>query len=454
MKITFYGAAREVTGSCSLVEIGQHKFLVDCGMFQGSDFYDRKNLEPLSFNPAELTAVFVTHAHLDHVGRLPLLIKGGFSGPIYATPPTKELAELILKDAWQIMLFDNRKSGRPIIYTETDIAATMGQFKAIDYYQERKIFPQDDNVTVTFHDAGHIFGSAFIEFNAEGKRIIFSGDIGNINVPILRDTNQLPANVDVVICESTYGDRSHESTAERQAVIEQMVAVAVERGGVLMIPSFSLERTQELIYELNDLIDRQHRLKRIPIFLDSPLAIDALKVYRKYPEYYDAEAERYFKAGDDLFDFPGLTQTHSKEDSKRINQVPAPKIIIAGAGMMNGGRIVHHALRYLSDPLSTLLIIGYQAPGTLGRKILNGESPVEVLGERVKVKCQVKMIGALSAHGDQEKLLNWLGGGASVPKRVYLNHGDPNSADSLATRLTSELGIKTTVVNYGLTVVI
>jgi len=448
MTITFYGAAREVTGSCSLVDTGTHKILVDCGMFQGSDFNEGKNYDPLPFNPAELNAVLVTHAHLDHVGRLPLLIKGGYAGFFYATPPTVELAELIMEDALEVMEYDHKKFGKPVLYESTDIAQVMAQFKPVDYYEELAL-PAGRDI---FHDAGHIFGSAFIEIQVNDKKIVFSGDVGNVKAPIVRDTDLLPNDIDALVCESTYGDRVHETSRERQQIIERMVAEAVARGGVVMIPSFSLERTQELLYDLNDLVYRQHKLPNAPIFLDSPLAIGALKVYRKYPQYYDEEAEQLFKNGDDLFQFPGLTLTETREASKRINQVPSPKIIIAGAGMMNGGRIVHHALRYLSDRQSTLLIIGYQAKGTLGRQILDGEKTVNVMGEKVQVRCVVKAIGALSAHGDQNKLLDWIGGGTMTPKKVYLNHGEPVASEALAKRIISDLGIKTTVVDQGLKV--
>lgn len=449
MKISFYGAAGEVTGSNSLLEADGHKILIDCGMWQGSEFNAKKNFDSLPYDPKEISAVLVTHAHLDHVGRLPLLAKNGYAGFFYATPATIELAQLIMEDALAIMTYDHQKFGKPILFKKTDIDTVMRQFKPIDYYQNFELMP---GIMIKFYDAGHIFGSVFIEIKAEGKKIVFSGDIGNINVPILRDTDSLPAGLDAVVCESTYGDRLHESAESRQKIIEAIVTEAIDQGGVLMIPSFSLERTQELIYDLNNLIDRKHLLPRVLIYLDSPLAINAIKVYRKYPAYYDEEANQFFKSGDDLFQFPGLTLTKSTEESKIINEASSPKIIIAGSGMMNGGRIMHHAQRYLSKRKNTLLIIGYQANGTLGRRILNGETPVSVDGKIVPVNCQVKAIGALSAHGDQKKLLSWLASSSGLPKKVYLNHGEPEASAALQKMITENIGIKTEAVSPSLTV--
>jgi len=438
MKLSFHGAAREVTGSCNLIETKAKKILVDCGMFQGEQFNENKNHDDFLFDPKELNAVIVSHAHLDHVGRLPLLIKNGYAGFFYATPATIELAELILDDALQVMRYNALKTGEPVLYDETDIAGVIGRFKKVDYYEKFEI---DKDISFEFYDAGHIFGASFVEFNIEGKRIVFSGDIGNVNVPILRETDVMPGEVDLVVCESTYGDRIHETTEERQNIIQEQVQSAIDRGGTLMIPAFSLERTQELLYYLNDLIDRQKKLPRVPIFLDSPLAIKATEVYRKYPKYYDQEARKLYTQDDDLFQFPGLKMTLSTNESKEINHVPGPKIVIAGSGMMNGGRIIHHALRHLSDPTSTLLIVGYQSYGTLGRDILEGKSPVKILNQRVPVKCRVKAVGALSAHGDQEKLLDWISGGPSLPKKVILNHGEPLSSSALKKRLEKELNV-------------
>lgn len=447
MKLTFVGAAGTVTGSCTLIESGDQKFLVDCGMFQGQPEHEAHNAEPFAFNPAEIKAVFVTHAHLDHCGRLPLLIKQGFTGKIYTTPPTTELVRLILHDAATVMHFDNLKFGKPILYDgDNDVARTMECFKPTEYGEAITVGP----LKVILHDAGHIFGSAFIEIEAGGKRVVFSGDVGNENVPILRDTENLPKDIDLLICESTYGDRLHETIANRERLLEKVILDGLNRKGTILIPSFALERTQELVYSLNDMIDRKHELPRIPIYLDSPLAINAIDVYRKYPKYYDDEAEQYFKSGDDLFQFPGFTLCLTREESKRINNVVGPKIIIAGAGMMTGGRILHHALHHLSEPSTTLLMIGYQSVGSLGRRILEGHSPVEILGERVQVRAKIISIGALSAHADQAKLLRWIG--EARPKQVYLNHGDADASHALAGILSEKFKLKTSLATAGLSI--
>ena len=445
MKIKFCGADREVTGSCHLLETKGKKILVDCGMYQGGNFNEGKNSDDFPFDPKTIDVVLITHAHLDHIGRLPKLIKDGFSGKIFITKASRDFARLIWEDAYGIMKENNKRYDSPILFDLDDVDVTYNMCEDVNYNEQIEILP---DVKVIFKDAGHIFGAAFIELATEGKVIAFSGDIGNENVPILRDTQSL-GEIDVLLVESTYGDRIHESEGMRRSVILKLLKEAIAKKGTIMIPAFSLERTQELLYELNNLIEYDHALPKVPIFLDSPLAIKATAVYKKYPEYYDVDAKHLHNMGDDFLDFPGLKSTLRTEQSKKINNMPGPKIVIAGAGMMNGGRIVHHAFHNLSDPNSTLIIVGYQANGTLGRRLYEGADKVKIFRQDVKVKATVKAIGALSAHGDQKKLIDWVGGAKKIPKKIFCVHGEPKSATELAHRLRDVYsGVETFVPEY------
>ncbi|PIZ92971.1 MAG: MBL fold metallo-hydrolase [Candidatus Magasanikbacteria bacterium CG_4_9_14_0_2_um_filter_41_10] len=444
MKVTFFGAAHEVTGSCHLIETNSEKILFDCGMFQGGQFNEEKNHEDFGFDPASLDAVVVSHAHLDHTGRIPKLVRDGYRGPIYGTDGTLELAALIWKDAYHIMKYNNKKTGEPVLYTEEDVQKAMSQCHAQSY---RKSFTIG-SATVVLKDAGHIFGSSFIELTADGKTIGFSGDMGNENVPILQDSESLSP-VDLLICESTYGDRVHEDKKMRKDILLDLVKEGVVRGGTIMMPAFSLERTQEILYMLDEMAEEDNTLPRFPIFLDSPLAIDALPTYTKYTEYYDKEAKEKHMEGNDFFKFKQLTITRTVEESKAINTAPTPKMIIAGSGMMNGGRIMHHAMRYLSDPKSTLIIVGYQAQGTLGRKLYEGAPHVRIFHEDIAVHCTIKAIGALSAHGDQNKMLDWIGSSGTAPKKICFVHGEEPAATALAQKTQERYGVETFVPEFG-----
>ena len=343
------------------------------------------------------------------------------------------------------MEYNHRKFQSPLLWGTSDIAAAAAACHGVDYDTTVDL---GGGVSAVWKDAGHIFGAAFIEVSAEGKTIAFSGDIGNVNVPILRDTEPLGA-IDVLLTESTYGDREHEDIVTRRAMILELVKDGCRRGGTIMVPSFSIERTQEFLFELHKLSEHDKTLPKIPIFLDSPLAIDATKVFKKYPEYYDEEAKNYFVNHDDFLNFPQLQLSYTVEESKKINNIRGPKMVIAGSGMMNGGRIQHHAVRYLPDPNSTLIIIGYQSYGTPGRRIYEGASSVRMLGQEVMVNCTVKAVGALSAHGDQAKLLSWVGSAKKLPQEIYCVHGEANAATELAHRLRDTYNVKTFVPSVG-----
>lgn len=424
MKIHFFGAAGEVTGSCYMVETPNSKILVDCGLFQGSHEAEQKSHGDFDFDPTEVDAVIVTHAHIDHCGRVPLLFARGFRGPVYATEPTGELIKLQWDDILHIMEERERHSNMPPSYDLNDVAHAKAAIVSLPY---GKLMAITKDVGFIFHDAGHIFGSSFVELRAGGKTAVFSGDIGNDNVPIVRETEPLVA-CDVLITEATYGDRTHSPVVQRREDLRRVIIDAIKRGGTLMIAAFSLERTQEILFELDQLIERDHALPRIPIYLDSPLAIRANAVYRKFNSYYDEVAAAEWKRGNDFFDFPGLIVAETSAQSRLINSAPAPKIIIAGSGMLAGGRIMYHLMRYLSDPKSTLLLVSYQAEGTLGRKIQERAHSVTINGEQIPLKCFVEKIDSYSAHGDQEKLLRWMVSGSTPPRRVIVTHADAPAA--------------------------
>lgn len=449
MQITSHGAAREVTGSCHCLETTSARVLIDCGMFQGSAFNDARNFRPFAFNAKDVDAVILTHAHLDHIGRLPKLVREGFHGTIYTTPPTAKMARIILEDAYEIMEEQFEKEYRPKLYEQEDLAKALSLIKTIEYSTWKTI----EDIKFRFREAGHIFGSAFVEIEERGgARIVFSGDIGNVDMPILRPTAQIGSS-DVLYIESTYGNRIHEDVSTRSALFEKIVLDTYQKKGVLLIPAFAVERTQALLYDLNAMFE-YHGMKEYDVYLDSPMAIKMTEVMQEYPKYYDKEAAKLVMHGDDFLTFPNLHLCKSRSESKSINEIKPPKIIIAGSGMMNGGRITHHLLRYLGRRNTTLLIVGYQATGTLGRKLYMGEKRVRVNDEFIDVQANVVTIGSFSAHGDQKKLINWIRGAKTKPKKVFCVHGEDESCVALATTITSELGISADTPKFEETVTI
>ncbi len=435
MKIIFYGGAGSVTGSNYMLESGNARILIDCGMAQGSSFAEKENFEDFSYDVSSIQAIFVTHAHIDHTGKIPKIVKDGFKGKIYSTPPTKDFAELLLIDSEHVLQEESNKTGLPDLYETEDVETAMGMWETVGYHKPIQV----GNFKVTFYDAGHILGSSTIKIEAEGKTIVFSGDLGNYPAPIIHNTEPLPE-ADYCVIESTYGARIHEDTSEREGELEDVIEDTVKRGGVLMIPAFAMERTQELLYHIDGLM-RHGRVPGIPVFMDSPLAIKLTAVYKKYEKYFNPETFDLVKSGEDIMNFPGLKMTLTVEQSKEINNIAPPKIIIAGSGMSNGGRIRHHEQRYLPDPNSTILFVGYQAVGTLGRAILEGAKTVHIFGEEIPVRCQIRTITAYSAHADQPRLLAWLKPRSEALKKVFVVQGEEGSSEILAAKIRDELAV-------------
>lgn len=451
MKLTFYGGAQSVTGANYLLESEGTKILVDCGLFQGSSFFEANNFKPFPYDPKEIDAIFVTHAHIDHIGRVPQLVKRGFKGRIFSSEPSRDFAEPLLLDAEHMARHETAERLQSEIYTEKDIMEALKRWEGIPYHQKVEVGP----FTVELYDAGHVLGSSSPVVTVEGERIVFSGDLGNVPAPFIHPTEYVP-DADYALIESVYGNRVHENVDLRKETVEDLIEDTVKKGGTLMIPAFALERTQEMLFELNDLAERG-RIPHVPIFIDSPLAIRLTAVYQLYernPLYFNPEAVALSKQGDTLFNFPGLRMTLTTEQSKEINEIQGPKIIIAGSGMSNGGRIIHHERRYLPDPKSTLLIVGYQEKGSLGRKILDGEKSVRIMNEDVPVRCRVKAIGGYSAHADQPQLLAWVSAMRGSVKKVFVVQGEEESANALSQKIKDTLAVDAEVPHAGATVVI
>jgi len=447
-KITFYGGTGSVTGANFLLEIDGKKILIDCGLTQGEKLADDINWDPFPYDPKKIDILFVTHAHVDHLGRIPKLINEGFRGKIYSTEPTKGLAVPMFEDTAGI-LGQNKDLGLDKIYSEENIKLALSLWQGLKYHQTIKI---TENVEVVLLDAGHILGSAMIEFIYNGKKILFTGDLGNSPSPILPNTEKV-TDVDYLIMESVYGDRNHESREDRRKFLEETIEDNYKRKGTLIIPTFSLERSQELLFELNALVENS-RIPIMPIFLDSPLAIRLTEVFKQYRNYFNANAQKSMIHDKYLFDFPGLHSTLQSKESQMIRSVPNPKIVIAGSGMSTGGRIVHHERHYLPDPNNTLLLTGYQSIGTPGRLIQEGIKKVRITGEEVIVRAHIVTIHGYSGHKDSDGLLNFVQDMEDTVKKVFVVMGEPKSSMFLVQKLRDNLGINACAPERGDSVVL
>lgn len=433
MNLQFFGAAGFVTGSCHMLKFGKYKILVDCGMFQGRE--SKMNYEKLKFDPSEIDLVLLTHAHLDHCGLLPKLVKEGFKGPIYCTLATKDLAKIVMEDSAHIQemetVWDNKrlkKEGKPLrkpLYKVVDALKVGTRLKGVEYNQTIRPLP---GLTAVYRDAGHILGSAIIEVFVEGKKIVFSGDLGQWDAPIINNPT-LIKEADYVVCESTYGGRLHETKSEKRKLLAQAINNTTEKNGKLLIPSFAIERTQEIVYYINELVESK-KVECIPMFVDSPMGLKATRVFMEHTENYDEAARNTLARGDDPFRFRCLKYVETVEESKALNDLQGPGVIIASSGMCSGGRIKHHLKNHASNESTTILFVGYQAYGTLGRRIVNGEKKVRIYGWQVPIKAQIKKIDGFSGHADQSQLMKWLKGFKTKPKVFYV-HGEPDEALAL-----------------------
>lgn len=436
--IGFYGGVGSVTGANFMLDTGDYALLVDCGLVQGSEFAGDINSADFVYNPASVDALLVTHAHADHIGRIPKLIRDGFKGVIYSTKPTKDLAAVMFEDALKIMQFEAKRDGREPLYGAEDIRTALALWKTVGYHDTVKL---TEEISANFRDAGHILGSAIVEVMRGGKKIVFTGDLGNVPQPLL-SAPDIPRGYDYLIMESVYGDRSHEQVAERTSLLKQHIQDTIRKKGTLIIPAFSLERTQAMLYEINNMVE-SGEIETIKTFLDSPLAIRVTSIYRNAIEYLKPEIQEQIKEGDDIFAFDGLKFTETIKESSQIARTKGAKIIIAGSGMSHGGRIREHERQFLGDPNTTLLLVGYQTTGSVGRLLQDGAKKVWIDKQQVKVKAKIATIRGFSGHADRDQLVDFVyQGEGDKAKQIFVTMGEEKSSLFLTQRLRDYLGAK------------
>ena len=469
MKISFLGAAKLVTGSNYLIETKNCKFVMECGMFQGSKSIGRLNYQPFTYNPGDIDFMLLSHAHIDHSGRIPKLVKDGFKGKIYCTKATEDLCSIMLPDSGYIQemetKWDNRKrkrSGRKLrepLYTVEEAKKSIKHFRPVLYDQTIKI---NEEITVRFVDAGHILGSAIIELwiKEDGKEIklVFSGDLGRRNRPILRDLSRIQK-ADYIIVESTYGNKKNHPSEDDARELISIINNTVKKGGNVVIPSFAVERAQDIIYELNKYYDESIKsvdkdFLQVPVYIDSPLTVSATEIFERNPDCFDEKTLELIKTGDNPLDFRNLIFTRNVEESKQINKTPESKVIISASGMCSAGRIKHHLKHNLWRKESSIVFVGYQAEGTLGRRIKEGEKSVKLFGEEIRVNAKIYTLDGFSGHADKEGIMWWLEGFENKPKKIFIVHGEEEASREISKKIEEELNIVTYIPELGDTLIV
>ena len=447
MKLTFYGGVGWVTGANFVVENipeqnteKPHRIMIDCGMFQGGDDAREKNAMDFHYDPASIDVLLVTHAHADHLGRIPKLVRDGFRGKIYSTDATRDLAPLMFEDSLKIFDYEKKKYNREPLYSEEDVKKTLSLWKGVPFHSRLDL---GQGFSVTLHVAGHILGSAMMKLSYGSRNMLFTGDLGNSPDPILKDTEEVKG-IHYLLMESVYGDRNHEEREKRVEKLKQTILEVIAKKGALIIPSFALERTQNLLYTINNLVE-SGEIPQIPVFLDSPLSIKITNVFKKYTHLMNKDVQQKLQTDNDIFAFPGFVETFSIEESKAIAHRDNPKIIISSAGMSHAGRIIFHEKNYLSDEKNILLFVGYQAVGTLGRIIQDGAKKVKIFGKEIEVKAKIETISGYSAHKDSDHLLDFVSRMDENLEKVFVVMGETKSSEFLATKIRDYLGIEAIV---------
>lgn len=444
--LTCCGGVNNATGANFLLKTPQTRLLVDCGLVQGSHIAQEENREEFPYDPKEIPNLLITHAHMDHIGRIPKLVREGFQGVIYSTEETRDLATVMLADAQNLIAREARESGRNPIYEKEDVARALSLWKTVKYHQTLEVAP---GISTYWKDAGHILGSAIIEITVtpgEGKtgfKIAFTGDLGNSPTPLLRDTEYVD-DADYMVIESVYGDRNHEPKAERDEKFARILKESLRAGGTVLIPAFSLERTQVMLYKINNLVEAGE-LPKVPVYMDSPLGSKVTEIYRRHVKDFNIETQKVISGGDDIFDFDGLRIVEDAEASAHIHSIQGPKVIIAGSGMSVGGRVLAHERVYLSDPHATVVLVGFQVPGSIGRRIEEKASHIVIDGQSVKVRCRIEKVGGYSSHKDSNGLVDFVAHAMPEIRKVFVAMGENKSSTFLAQRLSGELGANAVV---------